>query len=567
MFPWDLLVKMVERFSVISLLAFVLSQTAFFRRILNVNISFTEKTIIAIVFGVLGILGTYIGIPVHDALANSRVVGVAVAGLLGGPVVGLMAGIIAGGHRMLLGGFTAYSCGISTILEGLFAGVFSKYCHERPMPWDVALLVGLIAESMQMGIILLVSKPFEAAWGLVSNIAMPMIIVNSLGIAIFMLIIKTVVEGQRRAGAKQAQMVLDVASLTLPFLRRGLTAQTVTHVAKIIFNSTDYDAVSIIVGQKILAHIGLGSDHHKAGTLFINRASERAMKTGTTQVISYHSEFSCKHEQCLLGSGVIVPLKLKEETIALLNLCYRGEKKIGVADMQIASGFAQLFSTQLELTEIDRQVKLKDRAELKALQAQVNPHFLFNTLNTVSSLIRTQPDTARNLLLKLSSFFRATLSKSGQNISLAEELQQVELYLVIEQARYGDKLCYQNQVDSGLLGHFLPSFTIQPIVENAVKHGLKPKEQGGTVVLTIHQEQDDILIVVKDDGIGMNLNDFNPFAKDIPGKGIGIVNVHERLVSLYGKRYGLQIQSKPGVGTKVTIRLPKVIVNEVEQNA
>ena len=187
----SLLWEMVQQMCVAATLAFVLSQFSIFRRMIYRQGSLSEQAAITLIFGLIGILGTYSGIPIGDALANSRVIGVMAAGLIGGPIMGVSAGIIAGGHRYLLGGFTAFSCAIANVCEGLLAGMVHRYYPEKVIPWWMALVAGLVGEMLQMGIILLTARPYDLARQLVEAIALPMIVVDSLGIAIFMLIIKT----------------------------------------------------------------------------------------------------------------------------------------------------------------------------------------------------------------------------------------------------------------------------------------------------------------------------------------------------------------------------------------
>lgn len=550
-----LLIEMLERMSVFATLAFLLSQTAMFRRLVNRCLVPRDKVWLTVIFGLFGIAGTYAGIPVDDALANSRVVGVMAAGLVGGPLMGVAAGLIAGGHRFLLGGFTAFSCGLANICEGLLAGAMYRIFPRRPMPWWLALAGGVVGETMQMGIILLTARPYPAALALVREIALPMIVVNSLGLAVFMLIIKTAGDVHKRVGAEESQKALHIATKTLPFLRRGLTEESARATAQIIYNTTNYDAVAVTDTARILAYVGAEARHHAGGSGELTTATKRVLHTGEMYIANTPREIGCLHHRCGLASAVVVPLKRAGNIIGTLKLYYTRSNAVGPADSVFGAGLAHLFSTQLELAEIDRQAKLAARAELKALHAQINPHFFFNTLNTITSLVRTKPDLARELLLKLGAIFRYTLDNTGQNITIAEELAQVRAYLTIEQARQGDKLLVYEDVAPELEKYRIPSLTIQPLVENAVKHGLQPKEDGGQVRICVTDAGRDIAIQVRDNGVGMDLDQRHPLAAG--REGIGLANVHERLRGLYGGEYGLILESQPGVGTTVTLRVPK----------
>lgn len=561
-----LLWEMIERMSVAATLAFLLSQFSVFRRMIYRQGNFGEKAAITIIFGFIGIIGTYAGIPVGDALANSRVIGIMAAGLIGGPIMGTTAGIIAGGHRYLLGGFTAFSCGISSICEGLLAGLVHRYYREKLIPWWIALVTGFVGEVMQMLIILLTAKPYPMARELVDAIGMPMVLVNSLGVAIFMLIIKTAMYTHEQVGAEQSHKALDIATKTLPYLRHGLDQSSAQATAQIIFNAGSYEAVAITDTEKVLAFVGVEATHHSADSLRLTVATRQVITSGEMYIAQDALGIGCSCENCKLASAIVMPLKRANRVIGALKLYYTRINAVGHADMVFASGIAHLFSTQLELTEIDRQAKLVSRAELKALHAQINPHFLFNTLNTITSLVRTKPDLARELLLKLSAMFRYTLHKTGRNITIKEELAQVHAYLAIEQARHGEKLVIQEEISDEVEKYLIPTLTIQPLVENAIKHGLQPKENGGCIIIGAKEENQDILITISDDGIGMDVNGRCPLSAP-SSECIGLSNVHERLRGQYGTSYGLSILSAPDNGTTVTLRIPKRLSDEGEECA
>jgi two-component system sensor histidine kinase LytS len=558
----SLLVTLTEWIGVVATTAFLLSQTTVLQRLVKYQLNFRDKCLLALVFGLLGIISTYTGIPIQDALANSRVIGPMVAGLLGGPAVGGAAGLLAGAHRYLLGGFTAGSCAIASTLEGILGGLFRRYYQDRAIPWTVALVAGLCGETLQMLIILATARPFEAAYHLVQAIALPMIIVNPIGIAVFIVIVNTAIEQRSRIGAVQAEKALRISNQTLTHLRQGLTPSSAQATAAIIYSMNDYAAVSLINHQAILAHSGEGSDHHLPGSKPLTCSTQLALTTGIIQLAETKAAIGCHTPGCRLASAVIVPLKMGDEIIGALKLYHAVPGRISPLDMQLAAGLAQLFSTQLELAEIDRQAKMAADAEMRALQAQINPHFLFNTLNTISSLIRTQPETARDIIMKLSSFFRHTLQKADLTIPLAEELAQVEAYLAIEHARFGDKLEVIQHIDPGAQKAMIPLFTLQPLVENAVRHGLQPQEEGGTVTITTLVRGADVEIVIADNGVGIDPELKQQLGRPGYGRssgngiGIGLVNVCERLKGTFGKNYGLTIDSTPGVGTAMHILIP-----------
>ncbi|RDV83653.1 sensor histidine kinase [Ammonifex thiophilus] len=564
--PGILALILAERLSLIATAAFLLSRMPALGRILSRQPSPRDKLLLTLVMGGLGILGTYAAVPIHGALANSRVVGVMVAGLLGGPLVGAGAGLIAGVHRYFLGGFTAFACGLAAVVEGTLGGLVRHYYRRNLVPWHIAWLTGLAGEMLQMGIILLTARPFPEALALVKIIGLPMITVNSIGVAIFMLIVKAAVEQEERVAALQAQQALKIANQTLPYLRQGLSEHSAQQVASIIYHSLKVAAVAITDREKILAHVGTGSDHHHSGHPILTSATLKALATGEIQVAQTREEIGCCHPNCRLGSAVVVPLKLRENTIGTLKLYHTQENSVTPVNLELARGLARLFSTQLEIAELEYQARLKTQAELKALQAQVHPHFLFNALNTITSLIRTRPGEARELLIKLAKFLRHSLRDENTVIPLAEELSCVEAYLAIEKARQGEKLQVSYRVDSSALGCPVLPLILQPLVENAVKHGLYPKAEGGKVEIIVEDLPGEVMITVKDNGVGIAPAELAkiPLAGYGRGRGLGLFLVNERLKKFYGPEYGLKIRSTPGQGTEVSLSFPK---REVEGNA
>ncbi|EOC99469.1 sensor histidine kinase [Caldisalinibacter kiritimatiensis] len=555
---FQMLGDLANRVGIIIVIAFILSKVKIFRKLVSKNkISYLDKLIFSIFFGILGIIGTYSGIYVKGALANSRVIGVFVGGLLGGPCVGITSGIIAGLHRWAIGGFTALSCGISTIVEGVLAGLVSKKFYKSNNKLSYSLIMGAIAECIQMIIILIIARPISAATELVSLIAIPMIVANSLGIAIFIGIIESIFKDQERAAAIQAQKALRIANKTLKYLRKGFNEETAYKTAKIIYDMTDVKAVAITDTEKILAHVGIGEDHHRTGDNVRTELTKEVIKTGKYKVAKYSNEISCNFDNCRLKSAIIVPLKERNITVGTLKLYKTAENSISQIDLELALGLASLFSNQIELSKLEYQEELLAKAELKALQAQINPHFLFNAINTIVSFVRTKPDKARELLLHLGSYFRKNLQQGVDEVDLKKEIEHIKSYLEIEKARFDDKLDVNFHIDKDIKCK-LPPLILQPIVENAVKHGILQKLEGGTIDIWAKDKENGTELIVQDDGIGMSEQCLQKIFNNDKNKGsIGLVNVNNRLKNKYGDKYGLQIESKVGQGTKVTMLIPK----------
>ncbi|MEO8025248.1 MAG: histidine kinase [Bryobacteraceae bacterium] len=201
---------------------------------------------------------------------------------------------------------------------------------------------------------------------------------------------------------------------------------------------------------------------------------------------------------------------------------------------------------------LETQQALLNEARLAALSRQINPHFLFNTLNTVASLIRLNPEQARQVVYKLSNILRRLLRQQENLTPLREELSFIDDYLSIEKTRFGDKLQIVKEVEADTLDHLVPSMLLQPIVENSIRHGLSNKIDGGTIHLRASLSGGRVLIVVQDDGVGIPESKLATLFE----QGIGVSNVNERLKVLYGETYRMWIDSKPGEGTTTGIEIP-----------
>ncbi|PKL16328.1 MAG: histidine kinase [Spirochaetae bacterium HGW-Spirochaetae-5] len=554
----NLLEGLVNQVGSIVLAAVLLSRFGFFKRLITRDkIPLKFLIILGIFFGLFGILKTYSGIPVQGALANARVVGVFVGGLIGGPVVGILAGVIAGVHRwgIDIGGFTAFACMVSTISEGVMAGFLSKRFYKSEKRWLFALYTGAIAEAMQMAIILILVKPFDAALDLVSIIGVPMIVANAIGISMLIAIVDIIFNERDRIAANQSRVVLQIASRTINYFRKGLTEETTREAALIIKEMTGASAVSFTSMDRILSHVGTGSDHHIPGIPLVTKITKKVLKDGKLRIADTKEDISCSDKNCMLNSAVIVPLRENEKVIGSLKIYKTGENTITPVDVELAEGLASLFSTQIELSRIEEQAKLLNISELKALQAQINPHFLFNSINTIVSLIRTSPDKARDLLVKLGTYFRSNLYHTDE-IFLTDEILNIKNYLEIEKARFGDKLNVIIDVPDNV-NCMIPPFTLQPLVENALKHGLLPRIEGGDIEISGRRVGNDVVLSVRDSGVGISKEKLQTLLDDtVCSKSIGIKNVNKRLICKYGNSHGLRLESKPGAGTVVSLTIP-----------
>ncbi|HHW15507.1 MAG TPA: histidine kinase [Firmicutes bacterium] len=360
------------------------------------------------------------------------------------------------------------------------------------------------------------------------------------------------------AEASNAEQTLRIASQTLPIMRQGFNAQTAGKAAEIIKKISEVAAVAITDNARVLAFVGTGCEHHRPGDPIMTEATRRALSTGELQIVTNQRDFNCVRRDCPcpLEAAVIVPLKIERRVVGALKLYQTQNGALPPHLVKLAVGLGQLLSTQVEMAELDRQAQLATKAELDALRAQINPHFFFNILNTIIMYTRVDPEKTRRLLLRLAEFFRQALKTPGHFQTVRDELAYLRTYLYLERNRFKDKLRVRLSVDPSVLGEQIPVLIVQPLVENAVKHGIGPKLGPGTVEVTIRrQPRGGLLLRVTDDGVGMNSERLRSVLEPGvgSGNGVGLSNVYERLTRLYGDGLQFRIESALGRGTTVTI--------------
>jgi len=550
-----LVFDLLQQMSIFLVIAYLFSKSPAFRPLTSEHLRFHHKLILYLIFSSFSILGTYFGLPVQDAIANTRAIGPVLAGLIGGPVLGIATGLTGGLHRYSLGGFTAFSCGVSTTVEGLIGGLIHLYLVRRGRGDQiylpvVALGVTFYAEAMQMGIILLLARPFDQALALVKLIALPMMLANSAGAALFISIIRDQRSMYDRFGAHFSARALKVADRTLDILSRGFNQKNAGELVKIIRKETGVGAVGITDRDKILAFEGLGDDHHRPDTPITSTHTLQAIRGNQVfYADGVNTPFNCpRSPDCPLGSALVIPLRVEQEVIGTIILFEPKNKLFLNLNRTLGEGLANLLSDQLLRSRYAEQKNLLIQSELKLVQAQVNPHFLFNALNTIIAVVRIDADRARDLLLHLSNFFRKNLKRSGDLVSLEEELDHVQSYLKIEKARFGARLNVVTKVDPALLFLKLPTFTLQPIIENAIKHGISQLLEGGQVTIAAQQINSHAEIVIEDNA--------GTYCEKLSSDGLGMNIVDKRIKNLFGAGYGVEMTCIPAQATRVLIRIP-----------
>lgn len=380
-----------------------------------------------------------------------------------------------------------------------------------------------------------------------------------LGLVIALLVVMVFVllfALRRRPSDAVDDAVLDAIqrlSKAAPAMRDGLTGPAADQATKHLLEMLKCVAVGITDSTgALLSWDGSANEHYED----LTGAIESALHTSHRQHIT-HESVPCDHRNvCPMRTAVIEPLIIDGVVEgALLVVGGSSDKRL----IRAAGEVARFVCIQLELAKLDESKQELARAEIRALRAQISPHFIYNALNTISALIRTDPEGARELLQDFADFTRYSFRSSGLFTTLADELRNIDRYLTIESARYHDRLNVRLKIAPEVLSVVVPFLVLQPIVENAVRHGVAKKPGGGTVTVIAQDNGTEALISVEDDGVGMDADRLFEDLRDAhrTGQHVGVGNINQRMRQVFGDEYALMVETAPGAGTKVTIRVPK----------
>ena len=344
---------------------------------------------------------------------------------------------------------------------------------------------------------------------------------------------------------RRSQPVLELLDATLPELRRGLTESAARTVAYELFEKLGYGAVAVTDRQEVLAFVGAGADHHGRGDAPIRPVYE-AIARNTTLLAPLGIRTECTHAACPLGAAAVVPLRLVEGPAGAVVAYSTAGSPLDQAAVDTLEAVGRQLSTQLQLSELHS-------ATTTALQAQMEPHFVFNALNTIASFIRTEPERARRLVLAFADHLRSRLASPAAFVPLEEELRHVRSYLELEQARFGEQLHVTIDAAPDALAVRIPPLTIQPLVENAIKHGKTDRTLN--LLVRARCRRGKLRVTVRDDGRGIARDAIERVLEPGVGEGtgLGLANVNQRLTAHYGE--GVRLRSFP-FGTVVRLEVP-----------
>ncbi|EKM5759471.1 LytS/YhcK type 5TM receptor domain-containing protein [Cronobacter turicensis] len=547
---FDMLLAVFDRAALMLICLFFLIRIRLFRELLHKS-AHTPKELLAVtaIFSMFALFSTWSGVPVEGSLVNVRIIAVMSGGILFGPWVGIITGVIAGLHRYLIdiGGITAIPCFITSIVAGGLSGLISRRV-PKAQHWRAGILGGMVCETLTMILVVVWAPTTALGLDIVSKIGVPMIL-GSVSIGFIVLLVRSV-EGEKEASAaRQAKLALDIANKTLPLFRH-VNTESLRQVCDIIRRDINADAVAITNTEKVQAYVGVGEHNYQDNSDALSPTTQQAIRYGKI-IIKNNDE---AHRTPEIHSMLVIPLWEKGIVTGTLKIYYCHAHQITSSLQEMAVGLSQIISTQLEVSRAEQLREMANKAELRALQSKINPHFLFNALNAISSSIRLNPDTARQLIFNLSRYLRYNIElKDDEQIDIKKELYQIKDYIAIEQARFGDKLTVIYDIDDEVNCR-VASLLIQPLVENAIVHGIQPCRGKGVVTLSIAQSGSRVRIAVRDTGHGIDPQIIGQLdTNEMPVNKIGLINVHHRVKLLYGE--GLHIR-RLEPGTEIAFYVP-----------
>lgn len=574
-----LTVVLFERIGLLLLFAFMMSRIPSFKYLLDRELG--GKTVVyhSLIFGLFGIAAAQAGVLLVDGkimtylwitsvpsgaiLVGSSLVAIVISGLFGGPIVGFGAGIVVAVYMFYLGGYGMQANVLVHPIAGLLAGYTARFfSKERVIASEKALFIGMFTPILHMCFLLIFTSDSEHAIKLVNTIGIPLVLTNSVAIAVFTAMIQVVLKEKDQEAALETKRALKIADQALPFLKQGLNMKSSSSIAKLLLKELNVAAVSLTDRKRVLAHVGFGSDHHVPGQPLQTKLSIKAIESGDIQIAYQREDIKCQSLQCPLQAAIIVPLLQSGRVHGLIKIYFKRPQQIRAVEIALAQGLGRLISNQLDVLAIEKMKGLIQEAELRNLQAQINPHFLFNTMHMIDSLIRVNPELARRLIVQLSTFMRFNIKlASVPLIPLEKEIEHVQAYLEIVKVRFSDQLHIEFHVPGNIQKITIPPFTIQPLIENSLVHGLKNVERNGKIIVHILEQDSGVMVRVEDNGRGLPWGLLHRLGREsLPtqsGNGTGIYNVNQRLINLLGNKARLHFENLKSGGCSTSFYLPK----------
>ena len=506
--------------SIFLLLLLLICRTTFFREAISAKHFSRKHTILFIIlFSVMSICGTYWNVSA-GGIINFRAVGIILGGFVGGPIVGTVTGLITGFHRaFFIQTDASFIHGGLSILQGIAAGFLSKRLksHHQQL-WLWAFIDALVLELLFWMFFAFLTFPqsLDNPYGFFS-LSLPIIVTNTIAVSLFYMVIEFFIHQRDSEKTQTTRTTFNAVAALFATLHDGFNNTNIASIAELVTSSLpNLTWTAISYKDHLYIHTNYRNDTDRNqgdAEIAILKLQKKLpdMPHLMTLPVMYHHD----------TVGYIIAAKSKGDTFT----------KMGI---EFLHGICHVMEAIYEYDKMKEEENLLAEAEIRALQAQINPHFLYNTLNTISYYVRSDPDTARKLIQYLSDYFRHSLNNPSKLIPLSEELHVIESYTELERARFGDRLKITYDFPKDKLDTIqVPPLLLQPLVENAVIHGIFKRPEGGKIKVGLIEHPKYYKIYVLDTGVGMSPRKRKKLLIDHKRRDqIGLINVHQRLLSL-----------------------------------
>lgn len=531
--------------SIFLLFLLLLSRTDIFRNAL-VSQKYTKKEyfIFTSLFTILGLCGTYWNFPTPGGIMTFRAVAIILSGFIGGPIVGSITGLIVGINRMfILQTSTASISGSLSILQGIVAGFVSYYIKRQPEnKWMWALLYSILIEIGYWTFYALLTWPY-AYTNTFEFLALflPIIITNIPAIALFMQVLESSAKNQDSKKTATTKTLFDSINRLIKTIQNKSDGLDLSNIPSVIISALpNLIWAAIIVNDRVFISTNYKLPKHR--------------NQGNSETAILHLQKSLPSMHHLSQ----IRLSEKDKEICHILISNPSDLPLSKTDKEFLNGTARIIQLITAYSELKKEKFLLQEAEIRALQSQINPHFLYNTLNTINFYVHHNPDSAVKLIKYLSDYFRHSLNDPSNLISLSEEIHVINCYIEIQKARFGERINVDYHFPKNTITILqIPPLLLQPLVENSVIHGILKKSGGGKIKIGLipHKKYNKIYVI--DNGIGIPHQKMKSLLIDRKSRNhIGLINVHQRLISIYGEKSGLHILSKENHGTIVFANIP-----------
>lgn len=551
---FDITIDLCAKLFIILVLFAILCRTVLLRNIINTlrNRSYS-KLYFSALFVAFSVADAFAGSLVQTLCVNNQLTIVLVAGLIGGPLVGGITGFTS---SVII--FSFIPTAISNIhyllivTLGLAAGFLAKWLQRQKDIYTDGAILSFCFFALYVTMTFVGTLTLPTGYAL-EDLLFPMAFSCFVGTGSFLGILEGFYNQQDILEGISAKTALKITNDTISILQNGLNATSASQTTDIILKEAEtFDFVAITSLDEIL-----GFSSYRTEAAFVNFLKNDFHRLFTTSFKVPTAELD------VIRSYINIPIYNDKHHVGYFCIGHILTTDITPFENTLARGIGTMITNQITVHGIKEKAELLDKAEIKALQSQINPHFLFNALSTISYFCSSEPHTAKGLINDLASYYRNNLTDANTMISIRNELQHINAYIHLEQARFGDRL--KVYYDINVMETFLvPALILQPIVENAIRHGLYQKLSGGQIIITIDKRRGYYRITVQDDGLGIAPDKLKYiFDTSIPKKSIGLTNVNQRLIALYGPKNHLKIYSRVNKGTIVIMKIP---FQEVTQN-